>query len=130
MLVRFAGASGDFNPAHYEDSFAKAAGQERAFVHGQLKRAWLVQLMVDWLGGNPGRLKKLSCRFRSIDLPRIMKTIGEPHEGETWTCGGKVTKKYEEDGHYLVQCDIWIENGLGEKTTTGTAIAELPSQSG
>ncbi len=126
MLVRFAGASGDFNPAHYEDSFAKAAGQERAFVHGQLKRAWLVQLVVDWLGGDPGSLKKLSCRFRIVDLPRPMKTLTEPQEGETWTCKGKVTKKFEEDGLHLVECEIWVENGKGEKTTTGSAVAALP----
>ncbi|MEW6034259.1 MAG: MaoC/PaaZ C-terminal domain-containing protein [Chloroflexota bacterium] len=128
MLVRFAGASGDFNPAHYEDSFGRAAGQNRAFVHGQLKRAWLVHLMVNWLGGDPGALKKLSCRFRAVDWPRLMKTMYEPQEGETWACRGKVTKKYEEGGKRLVECDIWVENGKGEKTTTGTAVAELPSR--
>lgn len=128
MLVRFAGASGDFNPLHYEDIFAQAAGQQRAIVHGQLKRAWLVQLMVDWLGGDPGALKKLSCRFKATDLPRQMKTMSEPQEGETWTCKGKVVKKREANGEKLVECDIWIENGKGEKTTTGTAVAVLPSR--
>ena len=128
MLVRFAGAGGDFNPLHFEDQYAKAAGQERPIVHGQLKRAWLVQLVVDWLGGDPGRLKKLSCRFRGVDLPRFMKTISESHEGETWTCKGKVTKKFKEEDQHLVECDIWVENGKGEKTTTGTALAVLPSK--
>lgn len=127
MLVRFAGASGDFNPAHYEDSFARAAGQDRAFVHGQLKRAWLVQLMVDW-AGDPGALKSLSCRFRAVDWPRLMKTILEPQDGETWHCKGKVVKKKERDGLRLVECDIWVENGKGEKTTTGTAVVALPSR--
>jgi len=128
MLVRFAGASGDFNPAHYEDSFAKAANQNRAFVHGQLKRSWLVQLVVNWLGGDPGCLKKLSCRYRAVDWPRLMRTISEPQEGETWFCKGTVTNKVEDNGQHLVECDIWVENGKGEKTTTGIAIASLPSR--
>ena len=128
MLVRFAGASGDFNPSHYEDEFAKAGGQGRAFVHGQLKRAWLVHLAVAWAGGEPGALKKLSCRFKAVDWPRHMKTMLEPQEGETWTCKGKVTKKHEVKGEKLVECDIWIENGKGEKTTTGSATLALPSR--
>lgn len=129
MLVRWAGASGDLNPAHYEDSFAKAAGQNRAFVHGQLKRAWLVQLMTDWIG-DEGTLKKLSCQFRAVDWPRLMKTMTEPEEGETWLCKGTVTKKYEEGGEHYVECDIWVENGKGEKTTPGKATAVLPSRKG
>jgi hypothetical protein len=128
MLVKFAGASGDFNPLHYDEAFAQAAGQERPIVHGQLKRAWMVQLVIDWLGGDPGQLKKLSCRFKAADLPRRMKTISESHEGETWTCKGKVTKKREANGEKLVECNIWIENGKGEKTTTGTATVLLPSR--
>lgn len=128
MLVRFAGASGDFNPLHYEDAFAKAAGQPRPIVHGQLKRAWLVQLVVDWVG-DPGLLRKLSVRFRAADLPRFMKTMTEPQEGETWTCKGKVLRKKEDEGQHLVDCEIWVENGKGEKTTTGTATVALPSRS-
>ncbi len=128
MLTRFAGASGDFNPLHYEFDFARAAGQPRPIVHGQLKRAWLVQLMVNWCGGDPGALKKLSVRFKAPDLPRLMKTMGEPHEGETWTCKGKVLKKRENGAEKLVECDIWVENGKGEKTTTGSAVVALPAR--
>lgn len=128
MLARFAGASGDFNPLHYEDAFARAAGQPRPIVHGQLKRAWMVHHMVDWLGGDPGALKKLSVRFKAPDLPRQMKTMMEPHEGETWMCKGKVTKKTQEGNLHLVECDIWVENGKGEKTTTGSAVGALPSR--
>ncbi len=130
MLVRFAGASGDFNPLHYEDAFARTSGVERSVVHGQLKRAWLVQMMVDWLGGNTASLKRLSCRFRGVDLPRMMKTITEPQDGETWMCKGRVTKKEVVGEEHLVHCDIWVENGNGEKTTTGSAVGILPSRGG
>ena len=126
MLVKWAGASGDFNPLHYEDTFATSQGVGKPIVHGQLKRAWLIQLMTDWIG-EQGILKKFSCQFRAMDHPRLMKDMSEPQEGETWWCKGKVTKKYVEGGEHYVDCDIWIENGKGEKTTTGSATVALPS---
>lgn len=125
MLVKWAGASGDFNPLHYEDAFAASQGVGKPIVHGQLKRAWLVQLMTDWIG-EQGILKKFSCQFRAMDYPRLMKDMFEPQEGETWWCKGKVTKKYIEGGEHYVDCDIWIENGKGEKTATGSATVVLP----
>jgi len=127
MLVKWAGASGDFNPLHYDDPFAEASGVGKPVIHGALKRQWLVQLMTDWIG-EQGTLKKFSCQYRSFDYPRLMKTMTEPHEGETWLCKGKVTKKYVEDGEHYVDCDIWVENEKGEVTTPGKATVILPSR--
>jgi len=88
MLVKWAGASGDFNPLHYEDTFAASERVGKPIVHGQLKRAWLVQLITDWIG-DEGTLKKFSCQFRAMDYPRLMKSLWEPQsEGETWWCKG------------------------------------------
>ena len=50
MLVRWAGASGDFNPLHYDKTFAESAGVGQPIVHGALKRQWLIQLVTDWIG--------------------------------------------------------------------------------
>ena len=50
MLVEWAGAVGDFNPLHYEDTYAASQGVGKPIVHGALKRAWLCQLMTDWIG--------------------------------------------------------------------------------
>ena len=127
MLVKWAGASGDFNPLHYEDTYAVSQGVGRPIVHGPLKRAWLVQLVTDWIG-EQGTLKKLSCQVRAMDYPRLMKSMFEPQEGETWWCKGEVTRKYAEDGEHCVDCDIWVENGKGEVTTPGSATAVLPSR--
>ena len=89
MLVKWAGASGDFNPLHYDYSFATSQGAGKPIVTGQLKRAWLVQLLTDWIG-EEGTLKKFSCHFRAVDYPRPMKTMTESQEGETWWCKGRV----------------------------------------
>ena len=126
MLVEFAGASLDFNPLHYEDDFAKSNDVGSPIVHGALKRAWLGQLMTDWMG-DEGTLEKFSCQYRGMDWPRKMKTFTESKDGETWWCKGKVTRKYSQDGKNLVECQIWVENGKGEITTPGTAVVSLPS---
>ena len=126
-LVKWAGASGDFVPLHYEDTFAADAGVGKPIIQGALKRQWLVQLMTDWMG-EEGTLRKFSCQYRAFDYPRLMKTINEPQEGETWLCKGKVTKKYMEGDEYRVDCNIWIENGKGEVTTPGKATVILPSR--
>ena len=127
MLVKWAGASGDFNPLHYDDVYATSQGVGKRAIHGQLKRAWLVQLITDWIG-EQGTLKKLSCHFRAVDYPRPMKTMTEPQQGETWWCKGKVTKKHISDGEHCLTCDIWVENGEGEVTTNGKATVILPSR--
>ena len=127
MLVKWAGASGDFNPLHYEDDFAAAQGVGKPIVHGQLKRVWLIQLLVDWIG-EKGRIKKFSCQFKGVDYPRSMKSVTEPADGETWHCKGKVTNKYNAGSDYCLDCEIWLENGKGEKTTTGTATVILPEK--
>ncbi len=49
-LVRYAGASGDFNPIHYRDDFAKSVGLEGVLAHGMLTMGAAVQVAVDWVG--------------------------------------------------------------------------------
>ena len=127
MLVKWAGASGDFNPLHYDGHFTEMAGVGRPIVHGALKRQWLIQLMTDWMG-EKGTLKKFSCRYRAPDYPRPMRTMTEPEDGETWTCRGKVTKKYVQDDEHYIDCRIWVENGQAEVTTNGRATVILPSR--
>ena len=125
MLVEWAGASGDFNPIHYDMSFYQASGVDRPIVQGALKRQWLIQLITDWMGDG-GTLKKFSCKYRTVDYPRNMRTIDEPEDGETWLCKGKIRKKYQSDGESFVECAVWVENGKGEIKTEGRATVVLP----
>lgn len=128
MLVKWAGSSGDFNPLHYDQTFAETQGVGKPIVQGALKNAWLVHFVTDWMG-EQGTFKKLSCQYRGIDWPRTMVSLSDPAEGETWYCKGKVTKKYVQDDEHCVDCEIRVENGKGESTTPGTATVVLPSRS-
>lgn len=114
QLVKWAGASGDYYQIHYDKDFALAQGLPGVIVHGRLKSAFMVQLLTDWIE-DKGILKKFSCSYRGMDYP-----------DQTMTCKGKVTKKYVQDGEYLVECEIWTENPKGEKTTIGVATVALP----
>ena len=62
-LVRYAGASGDFNPIHYRDDVAASVGLPGVLAHGMLTMGFAVQPVVDWLGGDAGRVVDYQVRF-------------------------------------------------------------------
>ena len=122
QLVRYAGASGDFYQIHYDKDFAIANGLPGVILHGALKNAFLGQLMTDF-AGELGSLRKLAVQYRGMDQP-----------GTKIVCRGKIAKKHLEPGNgggsgeHLVDCEIWLENAKGEKTTPGSATVVLPSR--
>ena len=61
-LVRYAGASGDFNPIHYRDDFAKSVGLDGVLAHGMLTMGAAVQVAVDWVG-DAGKVIDYGVRF-------------------------------------------------------------------
>ena len=116
QLVRYAGASGDFYEIHYDKDYAVGNGLPGPILHGALKSAFLGQLVTDWIREG-GTLRRLTCQYRGMDVP-----------GDKLTASGKVTRKYEESGRRLVDCEIWLDNGQGERTTLGSATVELSSR--
>lgn len=64
-LVRYAGASGDFNPIHYSDRVATDMGLPGVIAHGMLTMAIAARAASDWAGG-PDRVVELSVRFTSM----------------------------------------------------------------
>ncbi|MFM9920478.1 MaoC family dehydratase [Lacisediminihabitans sp. H27-G8] len=61
-LVRYAGASGDFNAIHYRDDVAQSVGLPGVLAHGMLTMGLAVQPVVDWIG-DPGRVLDYQVRF-------------------------------------------------------------------
>jgi acyl dehydratase len=112
QLTRYAGASGDFNPIHQDDEFAKAAGMGGVFAHGMLSMGFVAQSLTDWAGA--GSVRKLGVRFAG--LVRLKETV---------TCRGRVLEK---DDAHTVELEVWAENGKGDKVVTGRATLALPSR--
>ncbi|MEO8094199.1 MAG: MaoC family dehydratase [Pseudolysinimonas sp.] len=62
-LVRYAGASGDFNPIHYRDDIAQSVGLPGVLAHGMLTMGLAIQPVVEWLGGDSGTIRDFQVRF-------------------------------------------------------------------
>ena len=116
QLVKFAGASGDYYPIHYDKDFALANGLPGVIVHGWLALSFLGQMITDWMGEG-GTLVKLSGSYRGMNLV-----------GEDIVCNGRVTRKHLEDNRHCVRLEIWAENPQGERTASGSAVVMLPSR--
>lgn len=114
QLVKYAAGSGDFNPLHHDYNFPQAKALGSIIVHGRFKYAALGELVSNWLG-HAGRIRKLACQYRGMDMP--------DHE---IVCGGSVTRKWEEGGERLAELSLWTENEQGQKTTPGTAVVVFP----
>ena len=113
QLTRYAGASGDFNPIHQDDEFARAAGMGGVFAHGMLSMGFVAQSVTDWAGA--GSVKKLGVRFAG--LVRLKDVV---------TCRGRIVSKSSKDDVNLVELELWAENQKAEKVVTGRATVALP----
>ena len=86
-LVMYAGASGDFNPIHWNEPFAKAVGLPDVISHGMFTMARIGQFVTDW-AGDPGAVKRFKTRFTS---PVVVPNEG----GNNVTVSGKVVRKLD-----------------------------------
>jgi acyl dehydratase len=68
LTVRYAGASGDFNPIHIDEDFARSVGLPGRILHGLWTMAQVARAQTDAAGG-PERLKRLSVQFRGMGVP-------------------------------------------------------------
>ena len=82
-LVRYAGASGDFNSIHYRDDVAQSVGLAGVLAHGMLTMGAAVQPVVDWLGGDSGLISDYQVRF-------TRPVFVDPSDGATITVLAKV----------------------------------------
>src|SRR2546423_6390143 len=92
-FVRYAGASGDFNPMHHDDTVATSVGNPSVFGHGMLTAGLMARQLKDWFG--PEALRRFQVRFAKQVWP-----------GDTLTFNAKVSGKREEGGERLgdVEC--------------------------
>jgi peroxisomal enoyl-CoA hydratase 2 len=111
-FVRYAGASGDFNPMHHDDTIATQVGNPSVFGHGMLTAGLMARVVKDWLG--PEAIRKFNVRFAKQVWP-----------GETLTFSARVTGREAVDDGGLVDLELSAANQDGEVKLTGTATAAV-----
>ncbi len=108
-FVRYAGASGDFVPLHYDQAFVEAAGIPTVFAQGMWTAGCLGRVLTDYAGA--GNVRRYRVRFSRQVWP-----------GDTLTCRGKVTNKIEQGGERLIEGDVEVFNQKGEATVKGNFV--------
>jgi acyl dehydratase len=114
-LVKYAGASGDFNPMHHDEVLAKAAGQPSVFGHGMFSMGLLGSALTDYVG--IGNITRYSVRFARQTWP-----------DEVLSSKIVVTAKREDGVKKLVDLAVTLANSDGEDKVIGEATAELPAR--
>jgi len=112
QLSRYAGASGDFNPMHVDETYAKTMGMPSVYAPGMLVMGFLGQLLSDW--GRGAQLRRYSVRFIKIVWP-----------SDTVVCKGRVMDRWGQDGRYYSEIDLWAENQKGELVIRGQATVQM-----
>jgi acyl dehydratase len=113
MFVRYAGASGDMNPMHYDDELARSAGYPSVFAQGMFSAALLAGFATDWLGA--GNVRRFGVRFREQVWP-----------GDVLTCSGTVTALSEESGFDRLTVELTATRQTGGAAVSGTAEFLIP----
>jgi acyl dehydratase len=116
-LVRYAGASGDFNPIHWSDRVATSVGLPGVIAHGMLTMALGGRLLAQWVG-DPAAVRSYGVRFtRPVVVP-------DDDDGALVELTGKVTDVVEgEDGGRVARVAITAK--FEGKTVLGRATAEV-----
>jgi acyl dehydratase len=112
QLVRYAGASGDFNPLHIDDEVGRAAGFDGVVAHGMLMMGIAAQAITNWIPKS--YLKKFKVRFKGPTKPGdVIKVIG------------KVTDKKIERKKGIVSCTLEVVDQHRDVKISGSFEATL-----
>jgi acyl dehydratase len=101
LTSRYAGASGDFNPIHIDEDFARAVGLPGRILHGLWTMAQVARAQTQAAGG-PGHLKRLTVQFRGMGLPEhevvVNGTVRELSDGRAL-----IDTVAEQDGNQIIR---------------------------
>jgi acyl dehydratase len=101
LTSRYAGASGDFNPIHIDEDFARAVGLPGRILHGLWTMAQVARAQTQAAGG-PGHLKRLTVQFRGMGLPEhevvVSGTVREVSDGRAL-----IDTVAEQDGNQIIR---------------------------
>lgn len=101
---------------HWEEEFALEVGAPGAYDYGPERNSWLTHQLTNWMGDD-GFLRKAHCKVRRHNP-----------EGDMLFIKGKVLRKFQEDGKFLVEIEQEGRNQDDELSVVGSGIVELPSR--
>lgn len=107
QLVKYAGASGDFNPLHTDDEFAQKIGMDGVIAHGMLVMGFLGEYIME-LAGDKAEPSRFRMRFGAVTKP-----------GDQITCSATVERVYEQDNHRYIDLELKAEKSPGEIVGSG-----------
>ena len=112
QLVRYSGASGDFNPIHTVQQAGMEAGNNGVIAHGMLIMGFAAQMITNWV--RPEQVRKFGVRFTGISRP-----------GDEITITGRVVEKFEAEGEQRVRCEVEAVDQAGQRKLKGEFVAVL-----
>jgi acyl dehydratase len=107
-IVRYQGASGDMNPIHHDDEFARVAGFPAAISVGMLGAGWLAAYCTEHLGEET--VRRFRTRFSAV-----------VYRGDCLTASGEVVRRFEQDGEPRVELAVALRKDDGSVAVSGTA---------
>jgi len=115
-LVKYAGASGDFNVIHWNERIAKSVGLPTVIAHGMLTMAQAGKYVTEWAGGDPGAVVEFGVRFSA------MVPVPDDGEGATVEVSGKVAEKL---GDNKVAIDLSARSADAKVLSRSRAVVRL-----
>lgn len=112
QLVRYSGASGDFNPIHTVHQAGVDSGNNGVITHGMVIMGFVGQMITDWV--QPNQVRSFGVRFTGISRP-----------GDQITVNGKVLEKFEAGGEQRVRCEVEAVDQTGHRKVKGEFVAAL-----
>lgn len=111
-FVKYAGASCDFNPMHFDDTLATRFGNPSVFGQGMLTAGIMARVVKDWFG--PEALRRLAVTFTKQVWP-----------GDTLTATATITDLAETDGEGRATLALSVVDGDGQEKLSGTAVVAV-----
>jgi acyl dehydratase len=112
-FVRYQGASGDMNPVHHDEPFARAAGFPAPLAVGMFQAGALAAWAAEWLG--PENIRRVRIRWKEPVFP-----------GDTLTFHAAVARTYEESNQRYAELNLTCTKQTGAIAVTASAVFVVP----
>ena len=112
QLVRYAGASGDFNPIHTVHQAGVDSGNGGVITHGMVIMGFVGQMITQWV--QPDQVRKFGVRFTGMSKP-----------GDVITVTGRVVEKFETAGERRLRCEVEAVDQTGHRKVKGEFVAAV-----